>query len=58
MGVLKVDYTCAEVRYWREDNFGASSFISAALESKTQDLDYPCPAKETREVSSEISVKF
>ena len=32
MGVLKEDHTCAEVRYLREDNFGASSFISAAIE--------------------------
>ena len=34
MGVEKGNRPCADLRYWREDNCGASTFISAAIESK------------------------
>ena len=31
---LKGHQPGADLRYWREDNFGASTFIYAAIESK------------------------
>ena len=58
MVVLKGDSTCVEVRYWRRDNFGASLFFVCCHREQTYDLDSPCPAKDTLDVSSEMRVKL
>ena len=35
------NHPCAELIYWKEDSFDASTFISAAIESKLRVFDSP-----------------
>ena len=50
--VLKnIKRPCADLIYWKEDNFGASTFISAAIESKLRVFDSPYTAKGILEVT-------
>ena len=55
-GVWNRNRPCADLIYWKEDNFGASTFISAAIESKLRVFDSPYNAKGTLEVTYEMSL--
>ena len=57
MGVQKGKHPSADLRYRKEDNFGASTFNFCCHREPTQDIDSPYPAKGTQEINSEMRIK-